>query len=71
MGGVEIPNQKYVEFSLQYIYGIGHTTAKAIIASTVGSDSEAERQRGVSGVWLVGVQGPRATACLFMLRMLL
>ncbi|GAB4815064.1 hypothetical protein N2152v2_002110 [Parachlorella kessleri] len=34
VGGVEIPNQKFVEFSLQYIYGIGHTTAKAIVAST-------------------------------------
>ncbi|KAI7838811.1 hypothetical protein COHA_007426 [Chlorella ohadii] len=34
IGGVEVPNQKYVEFSLQYIFGIGHTTAKAILAST-------------------------------------
>lgn len=35
VGGVEIPNAKNVEFSLQYIYGIGHTTAKAILADTV------------------------------------
>ena len=35
MGGVDIPNQKAIEFSLQYIYGIGHTTAKAILADTV------------------------------------
>lgn len=26
--------RRYVEFSLQYIFGIGHTTAKAILAST-------------------------------------
>ena len=35
VGGVEIPNQKRIEFSLQYIYGIGHTTAKAILTETV------------------------------------
>lgn len=35
VGGVEIPNQKRIEFSLQYIYGIGHTTAKAILSDTV------------------------------------
>lgn len=35
VGGVEIPNQKYIEFSLQYIYGIGPTTAKAIMNDTV------------------------------------
>jgi len=34
VGGVEIPNQKNIEFSLQYIYGIGHTTAKAILTDT-------------------------------------
>jgi small subunit ribosomal protein S13 len=37
VGGVEIPNQKRIEFSLQYIFGIGHTTAKAILADTVSS----------------------------------
>lgn len=34
VGGVEIPNQKRIEFSLQYIYGVGHTTAKAILVET-------------------------------------
>lgn len=34
IGGVEVPNQKYVEYSLQYIFGIGHTTAKAILVTT-------------------------------------
>ncbi|KAK9842549.1 hypothetical protein WJX81_005528 [Elliptochloris bilobata] len=34
VGGVEIPNKKMIEFSLQYVYGIGHTTAKAILAET-------------------------------------
>lgn len=36
MGGVEIPNQKRIEFSLQYVFGVGPTTAKAILADTVG-----------------------------------
>ncbi len=36
VGGVEIPNAKRIEFSLRYVYGIGHTTAKAILADTVG-----------------------------------
>jgi len=35
VGGVEIPNKKMIEFSLQYVYGIGHTTAKAILSETV------------------------------------
>jgi small subunit ribosomal protein S13 len=34
VGGVEIPNAKPIEYSLQYIYGIGHTTAKAILVDT-------------------------------------
>ena len=37
IGGVEVPNQKKIEFSLQYIYGIGHTTAKAILSDTVST----------------------------------
>jgi len=32
--GVEIPDNKKVEISLTYIYGIGRTTAKKILAST-------------------------------------
>ena len=35
VGGVEIPNQKRIEYSLQYVFGVGHTTAKAILAETV------------------------------------
>merc|ERR1719463_121329 len=31
VGGVDIPNNKKIEFSLQYIYGIGRTTAKKIL----------------------------------------
>lgn len=31
MGGVEVPNNKRVEFSLQYIHGIGRTTARQIL----------------------------------------
>ena len=32
--GVEIPDNKKIEISLTYIYGIGRTTAKKILAST-------------------------------------
>ena len=32
--GVDIPNRKKIEFSLRYIYGVGPTRAKAILAST-------------------------------------
>ena len=35
VAGVDIPNQKRIEFSLQYIFGIGPTTAKAILVDTV------------------------------------
>ncbi|XP_059631870.1 small ribosomal subunit protein uS13c-like [Cornus florida] len=31
VGGVEIPNNKRVEFSLQYIHGIGRTRARQIL----------------------------------------
>lgn len=31
MGGVEIPNNKRIEYSLQYIHGVGRTTAKQIL----------------------------------------
>lgn len=30
--GVDVPRDKRVEIALTYIYGIGHTTAKAIVA---------------------------------------
>lgn len=35
VNNVEIPNSKKVEISLQYIYGIGSTTAQAILRDTV------------------------------------
>jgi len=35
VNNVEIPNSKRVEISLQYIYGIGSTTAKKILVDTV------------------------------------
>lgn len=34
VNNVEIPNSKRVEISLQYIYGIGSTTAKEILVNT-------------------------------------
>ncbi|MGI6404702.1 MAG: 30S ribosomal protein S13 [Oscillospiraceae bacterium] len=34
IAGVDLPNQKRVEVGLTYIYGIGHTTAKQILART-------------------------------------
>jgi small subunit ribosomal protein S13 len=45
IGGVEVPNQKYVEFSLQYIFGIGPTTAKSILVST-GIENKRTKVRG-------------------------
>lgn len=37
VNNVEIPNSKRVEISLQYIYGIGSTTAKKILVDTVST----------------------------------
>jgi hypothetical protein len=37
LNNVEIPNNKRIEISLQYIYGIGQTTAQAILRDTVSS----------------------------------
>lgn len=34
ISGVDLPREKRVEVALTYIYGIGNTTAKKIIAST-------------------------------------
>lgn len=34
IAGVEIPNEKRIEASLRYIYGIGPTTAKRVLAAT-------------------------------------
>ena len=30
--GIEIPNEKRIEASLPYVYGIGRTTAKKVLA---------------------------------------
>jgi small subunit ribosomal protein S13 len=35
VNNVEIPNGKRIEISLQYIYGIGSTTAQTILRETV------------------------------------
>lgn len=35
VAGVEIPNNKHAEYSIQYVFGIGPTRAKDIIAATV------------------------------------
>ncbi|KAK9842876.1 hypothetical protein WJX74_003800 [Apatococcus lobatus] len=34
VGNVELPNQKRIEYSLQYIFGIGHPTAIQILSDT-------------------------------------
>jgi small subunit ribosomal protein S13 len=34
VGGVDIPNNKLIEFSLQYVYGVGRTTAKKILLNS-------------------------------------
>ena len=39
ISGVDIPNNKHVEISLTYIYGIGRPTAQKILAA-VGIDGE-------------------------------
>ena len=35
IANIEIPNKKRIETSLTYIYGIGSTTAKVILETTV------------------------------------
>ena len=43
IAGVDIPNQKRVEITLTYIYGIGQTSAKAILAKTgINPDTRAK-----------------------------
>ncbi len=34
LSGVDLPNEKKIEFALQYIYGIGPTVAKQILEKT-------------------------------------
>jgi small subunit ribosomal protein S13 len=54
--GVDIPGQKRIEFALQYIYGIGMSRAKAIIAEAKidgakkADDLTPEELRNVIGV---------------------
>lgn len=40
VGNVELPNQKRIEYSLQYIFGIGHPTAIQILSDTVNFQSD-------------------------------
>ena len=43
LSGVDIPNQKRIEVALTYIYGIGFTSAKKILASTgINPDTRAK-----------------------------
>ncbi len=43
IAGVDIPNQKRVEIALTYIYGIGQTSAKDILAKTgINPDTRAK-----------------------------
>ena len=43
IAGVDIPNQKRVEIALTYIYGIGQTSTKAILAKTgINPDTRAK-----------------------------
>lgn len=43
IAGVDIPNQKRVEIALTYIYGIGKTSAKHILAATgINPDTRAK-----------------------------
>merc|ERR1712227_988320 len=34
VGGVDIPESKLIEFSLQYVYGVGRNTAKQILIAS-------------------------------------
>ncbi len=56
IAGVDLPNDKRIDIALTYIYGIGHATARRILAQTgVGaavrvknpSDEDTGRLRGV------------------------
>jgi hypothetical protein len=65
VNNVEIPNSKRVEISLQYIYGIGSTTAKQILVNTVSDrgDATAAGSRSSRGSYTVKTQqeGQRMT----------
>jgi ribosomal protein S13 len=58
INNVEIPNNKRIEYSLQYIYGIGHKTAQDILASTVGAAlPTAARAAAVAGYQTPAIRG--------------
>ncbi len=64
IAGVNIPNNKQVEVALTYIYGVGSTRAKAILAEAgvagnirVKDVSEAELERIRTGVGRYLVEG--------------
>ena len=43
ISGVDIPNEKRVEIALTYIYGIGRSTARKILAATgISPDTRAK-----------------------------
>nr|ABK23197.1 unknown [Picea sitchensis]ABR16636.1 unknown [Picea sitchensis]ACN39773.1 unknown [Picea sitchensis] len=43
VGGVEIPNNKKIEYSLQYIHGIGRTTARQVLYD-LGMENKVTRE---------------------------
>nr|GMD80884.1 30S ribosomal protein S13, chloroplastic [Ipomoea batatas] len=43
VGGVEIPNNKRVEYSLQYIHGVGRSRARQILAD-IGMDNKITKE---------------------------
>lgn len=45
VNNVEIPNSKRIEVSLQYIFGIGETTAQTILRDTVRRPKNAAQGR--------------------------
>lgn len=52
VNNVEIPNSKRIEISLQYIFGIGSTTAKNILIATVRAPAAVNfRQGSASWSW--------------------
>lgn len=54
VNNVEIPNNKRIEISLQYIYGIGQTTAKAILRDTVRAGQRLQWQGRNAAAALAG-----------------
>ncbi len=50
VNNVEIPNSKRIEISLQYIYGIGQTSAQSILRETVSAGNGVSMQPSSKGV---------------------